>query len=54
MLYDGPSAPPGVFDGFLAIPSISSDVKTRTFVDFLFSSYPNNANPFVTGPFGYA
>ncbi|KAL5500908.1 hypothetical protein ACEPAH_9295 [Sanghuangporus vaninii] len=38
--YDGPTLPSGIFDAFFSIPSISSDVSTRTFVD-LFESFGN-------------
>ncbi|KIJ54877.1 hypothetical protein M422DRAFT_153464, partial [Sphaerobolus stellatus SS14] len=32
--YHGATAPAGTFDAFLNVPSISRDVKTRTFLDF--------------------
>lgn len=35
MFYDGPSPPSGTFDDFLNVPSLSRDVKARTFVDFI-------------------
>ncbi|KAL5476649.1 hypothetical protein ACEPAI_2835 [Sanghuangporus weigelae] len=38
LFYDGPSVPNSLFDVFLSIPSISSDIKTRTFVDFVMAS----------------
>ncbi|KAL5512399.1 hypothetical protein ACEPAG_3391 [Sanghuangporus baumii] len=34
VFYDGPTPPDAMFDAFFAIPSVSSDVKTRTFVNF--------------------
>ena len=33
IFYDGPIAPPGVFDNFINIPSVSSDLKTRSYLD---------------------
>ncbi|KAG6335497.1 hypothetical protein ID866_3586 [Astraeus odoratus] len=41
LFYDGPSPPAGVFDKFLAIPSLSEDVSTRSFLS-LVRSYPGN------------
>ncbi|KAJ3507060.1 hypothetical protein NLJ89_g6521 [Agrocybe chaxingu] len=35
LFYDGPTAPTGMFDAFLAIPSIQSNVKTRSFLDLI-------------------
>jgi len=35
LFYDGPQPPHGIFDEFLAIPSISSDVKTRSFTSLV-------------------
>jgi hypothetical protein len=35
LFYDGPQPPQGIFDKFLAIPSISSDVKTRSFTSLV-------------------
>ncbi|KAI9441217.1 FAD-binding domain-containing protein [Lactarius indigo] len=35
--YDAPTPPPGLFDGFLAIPTILNTVSTRSFSDFLLS-----------------
>ena len=29
MLYDAPTPPPGIFDEFMAIPNIRSDIGTR-------------------------
>ncbi|KAL5512398.1 hypothetical protein ACEPAG_3390 [Sanghuangporus baumii] len=40
LFYDGPTLPSGGFDAFFSIPSISSDISTRTFVD-LFESFGN-------------
>ncbi|EJD05648.1 FAD-binding domain-containing protein [Fomitiporia mediterranea MF3/22] len=33
--YDGPNAPTGIFDEFFAIPSVQSNITTRSFVDFV-------------------
>lgn len=35
IFYDGPSPPPGTFDAFTNVQSISKDLKARTFVDFI-------------------
>ncbi|KAL0071222.1 hypothetical protein AAF712_001788 [Marasmius tenuissimus] len=35
--YDGPTLPPAIFDDFLAIPHLTSDVKTRDFASFVLS-----------------
>jgi len=35
IFYDGPRPPQGIFDEFPAIPSISSDVKTRSFTSLV-------------------
>lgn len=35
LFYDGPSPPAGTFDAFLNIPSISKDVKARTYLELL-------------------
>ncbi|KAL5522235.1 hypothetical protein ACEPAF_2092 [Sanghuangporus sanghuang] len=47
--YDGPTLPSGIFDSFFSIPSISSDVSTRTFVD-IFESFGNTT--VGSGPMG--
>ncbi|KAJ8590732.1 hypothetical protein M405DRAFT_880883 [Rhizopogon salebrosus TDB-379] len=39
--YDGPSPPKGIFDEFLAIPNLTEDVSTRTFLS-LVQSFPSN------------
>jgi len=31
--YNGPTPPPGGFDNFTNIPSLSSDLKTRSYAD---------------------
>lgn len=33
--YDGPNPPAGIFDDLVAIPTISADVKSRSFFDYL-------------------
>jgi len=33
IFYDGPTPPPGIFDNFTNIPSLSSDLKTRSYAD---------------------
>jgi len=38
IFYDGPTPPPGTFDGFTSIPSISSDLKTRSYLDMILST----------------
>ncbi|TDL17551.1 FAD-binding domain-containing protein [Rickenella mellea] len=35
LFYDAPTPPPGTFDEFLKIPSVSNDAKTSTFPDFI-------------------
>ncbi|KAI9441216.1 FAD-binding domain-containing protein [Lactarius indigo] len=35
--YDAPTPPPGLFDGFLAIPSTQNTVSTRSYSDFVLS-----------------
>lgn len=35
LFYDEPTLPAGMFEDFLATPTIVRDVRTRTFVDFL-------------------
>ena len=47
--YDGPTPPPGVFDRILSIPAVTSDVKTRTFVDMM-STFGDGDQGI--GPFG--
>ncbi|KAI5120619.1 hypothetical protein M0805_008094 [Coniferiporia weirii] len=49
--YDGPAPPAGLFDGFLAIPSVASELKTRTFVDFMSTFGQGDLG---IGPFGIA
>jgi len=35
LFYDGPTPPPGTFDMFTEIKSLTSDQKTRSFSDFV-------------------
>ncbi|KAL5476865.1 hypothetical protein ACEPAI_3051 [Sanghuangporus weigelae] len=49
--YDGPTPPFGVFDRVLSIPAVTSDVKTRTFIDMM-STFGDGDNGI--GPFGFA
>ena len=39
--YDAPTAPPGIFDNFTKIASISSDLKTRSYLDLVLNSGSN-------------
>ena len=36
--YDGPTPPPGVFDNFTNIPSVSGDLKTRSYLDMILTT----------------
>ena len=38
LFYDAPTPPAGIFDDFLAIPSLSKDVGTRDFLSLVQSS----------------
>ena len=38
IFYDCPAAPPGIFDSFTKIPSVSSDLKTRSYLDMFLSA----------------
>ncbi|KAJ7144830.1 FAD dependent oxidoreductase [Mycena crocata] len=35
LFYDGPTPPPGIFDAFLALPTLQSTVKTRSFLNLV-------------------
>ncbi|KAF8970543.1 hypothetical protein BDZ97DRAFT_1914448 [Flammula alnicola] len=48
LFYDAPTPPPGIFDDFLAIPSIQSDIGTRSFLSLVQSS-PVNASTGIRG-----
>ncbi|KAF8968757.1 FAD dependent oxidoreductase [Flammula alnicola] len=43
LFYDAPTPPPGIFDDFLAIPSIQSDISTRSYLSLVQSSQVNAA-----------
>lgn len=51
LFYDAPTPPTEVFDKVLAIPTVTSDVKTRSFVDMM-STFGTGDNGI--GPFGFA
>ena len=42
IFYDGPSPPSGIFETFTNIPSISRDLKTRSYVDMILSADANS------------
>jgi hypothetical protein len=42
VFYNKPTPPPGLFDAFLGVPSLTRDVKTRSFLDFV-KNAPSNA-----------
>jgi hypothetical protein len=46
LFYDSPTAPPGFFDSFTNIPSVSSDLKTRSFLDMILSYNANSSAGF--------
>ena len=46
LFYDSPTAPPGIFDSFTNIPSVSSDLKTRSFLDMVLSYNANSSAGF--------
>ncbi|EJD05537.1 FAD-binding domain-containing protein [Fomitiporia mediterranea MF3/22] len=50
LFYDGPTPAPGVYDEILSIPTVQSDIQTRTFVN-LMSLFGNDLG---IGPFGVA
>ncbi|KAG9308223.1 FAD-binding domain-containing protein [Chiua virens] len=45
IFYDAPTQPAGIFDEFLAIPSSTRDISTRSFLPFLKSLLPLSYNP---------
>ncbi|KIM38915.1 hypothetical protein M413DRAFT_239222 [Hebeloma cylindrosporum] len=51
LFYDGPTPPPGIFDDFLAIPSVAKDVSTRSFLSLIqgFNTQGMPPNIRVTG-----
>ncbi|KAF8156106.1 FAD-binding domain-containing protein [Crassisporium funariophilum] len=50
LFYDGPTPPLGIFDDFLAIPYLTKDISTRSFVSLVQSS-PANATSGQRGVF---
>ncbi|KAJ7108943.1 FAD dependent oxidoreductase [Mycena crocata] len=50
IFYDGPTPPAGIFDEFLAIPHLTKDVDTRSFVS-LVQAAPSNATTGTRGAF---
>jgi len=42
VFYDGPAPPPGTFNNFTDIPSNSSDLKVRSYVDMILSGDSNS------------
>jgi hypothetical protein len=46
LFYDSPTAPPGIFDSFINIPSVLSDLKTRSYLDMILSSGANSTADF--------
>ncbi|EEB86879.1 hypothetical protein MPER_16013, partial [Moniliophthora perniciosa FA553] len=41
LFYDAPNPPSGMFDDFLAIPSLTTDVKTRDFLNMFYVPLDN-------------
>ncbi|KAG6369181.1 hypothetical protein JVT61DRAFT_1339 [Boletus reticuloceps] len=50
LFYDAPALPPGIFDEFLAIPSLKKDVCTRSYLSFV-RSLPMNVTTGTRGIF---
>ncbi|KZT74093.1 FAD-binding domain-containing protein [Daedalea quercina L-15889] len=50
LFYDAPTAPDGMFDEFLAIPALYTDISTRSFLS-LVTSTPDNATQTERGYF---
>ena len=46
LFYDSPNAPPGIFDSFTNISSVSSDLKTRSYLDMILSTSANSTAGF--------
>ena len=42
IFYDSPTPPPGIFEKFTNIPSVSRDLKTRSYLDMVLSSSSNS------------
>ncbi|ESK94352.1 hypothetical protein Moror_8217 [Moniliophthora roreri MCA 2997] len=41
LFYDAPNPPPGMFDDFLTVPSLTTDVKTRDFLNMFYVPLDN-------------
>lgn len=50
IFYDGPTPPDGMFDEFLAIPALSQDISTRSFLSLILSD-PSNGTAGLRGYF---
>ncbi|KLO11827.1 FAD-binding domain-containing protein [Schizopora paradoxa] len=50
--YDGPTPPAGIFDAFLSIPNIATNVSTQSFVEFMDGTF--GTGDLGIGPFGIA
>lgn len=50
LVYDGPTPPPGIFDDFLAIPSLMSDIGTKSFTQ-LVAGFPTDSTKGNRGVF---
>lgn len=42
LFYDAPTPPDGIFDEFLALPYLTSDISTRSFLSLVLTA-PSNA-----------
>ncbi|KAI0257873.1 hypothetical protein BC834DRAFT_848378 [Gloeopeniophorella convolvens] len=49
VFYDAPTPPAGLFDDLLSIPTVSNDVSTRSFADFVLSTNSTNPPPILRG-----
>ncbi|KAI0260030.1 FAD-binding domain-containing protein [Gloeopeniophorella convolvens] len=49
VFYDAPTPPAGLFDDLLAIPTVSNNVSTRSFADFVLSTSSINPPPSLRG-----
>ncbi|KAF9038025.1 FAD-binding domain-containing protein [Panaeolus papilionaceus] len=41
LFYDGPNPPPGIFDSFLSLPAVTSDLRTRSYLSMIQASPPS-------------
>ena len=46
IFYDGPTPPPGTFSSFTKIPSVTRDLKVRSYTDMILSSRSNSTAGF--------